>query len=134
MAITVISGPEKSGKTTLANTMRNTAIQNGRGCLLLDETTEGEPKILIEKIIVGEEFPADITKHAKVSFDEKDQPVVKRGLDALPWKKDPLVLVVGDKGKELLYAIEKICPGFIAKFGPATGISTTVEKVELPNG
>jgi hypothetical protein len=131
MAITVINGPEASGKTVLAQTMRNTAISNGRGCLLLDETTEGEPSVLAEKIIVGEKLPVDVRNHLKVELVD-DKPVVSRGLDAIAWKKDPLVIVVGDKGKALLQEIEKVCPGFISKFGPATGVSTTVESIELP--
>jgi hypothetical protein len=131
MAITVISGPAASGKTALANTMRNTAISNGRGCLLLDETTEGEPSVLAEKIIVGEKLPADVRNHFKVEAVD-GEPVVARGIDAVAWKKDPLVIVVGDKGKALLWEIEKVCPGFVAKFGPATGVSTTVESVDLP--
>ena len=138
MAITVISGPAKSGKTTLAKTLRDNMISNRRGCLLLDETTEGDPKHLIEKIIVGEQFPDNVANISKVEpgFNDKGErditkDVILRGLDALPWKKDPLVIVVGDKGKALLAEIEKVCPGFVNKFGPATGTSTTIEDLDL---
>lgn len=109
--ITIIEGPKKSGKTALANSMRNSHIGKGYdekakayyGALLIDEDQDGEPRHLLEKIINGMALPADGTP-----------------LDArhVPWKADPQVILVGKKAEKLLAEFEKLVPGFKAKIGP----------------
>jgi hypothetical protein len=110
MPIYIIEGPSKSGKSTIANAMRNTRIGQGCGCLLVDEAQDGSPKVLIEKILVGIEVPkaapADIT--------------------ALPWKKDPTVIMVGDK-QAMLAEFEKMLPGFIDLMGPVYRVTIEAE-------
>lgn len=128
MAITVIDGPPKSGKDRLARVFRDHAIATGHGCLLLGEETEGDPAALVEKIIKNEKLPEDVTKLVKADMVD-GKPVKKERLDAISWKHDPLIIVVSNKGRELLKKIEERCPGFTERFGPATGVSTTL--VEL---
>jgi len=114
--ITIIEGPAKSGKSALANSMRNTHIGQGtpfghpdnddswrpQGALLVDDDNDGEPRHLLEKLIVGMALPADGT------------PV--KAAD-VPWKANPQVVIVGKKEK-LLDTFEKLVPGFKAKIGP----------------
>ena len=114
--ITIIEGPAKSGKSAMANSLRNNHIGNGgpftpdkgtdwrpNGVLLIDEDQEGEPRHLIEKLLHGEALPADGT------------PVPASKLD---WKADPQVIIVGKKQEKLLDEFEKLVPGFAKKVGP----------------
>lgn len=122
--ITIIEGPKKSGKTAMANAMRNAHIgktepmpvgapANWRphGSLLIDDDTEGEPRHLLEKIIFGMALPADGTPI----------PASK-----VLWKVDPQVVVVGKKQEKLLDEFEKMVPGFKDKVGP-------VKRLKLAN-
>jgi hypothetical protein len=131
MAIFVIEGSDKAAGRTLAATMRNTQIGNGRGCLILDDlAAEADVEVLVEKLIVGDKVPVDVVKHATVEIVD-DAPVVKRGIDAIKWKNDPFVIVVGEVGKTLIKKIEERVPGFIAKFSPVSGVSTDAVDVKL---
>lgn len=105
MPIIIITGPAKTGKSLVANALRNNAIAQGNGCLLIDEDQKGETKPLIEKLLDGAELPED--------------PKVKD----LPWKPSPLVVVVG-KGAARLDEIEAALPGFGKLVGPVYTIAT----------
>lgn len=107
MPITIINGPAKSGKSRLANALRNSQITNGKGALLVDDTSDGEIKPLIEKLLMGVELPE--TPPADLSD--------------LPWKEDPLVIVVGKKAR-ILDEFEAALPGFKEFFGPVTTLTT----------
>jgi hypothetical protein len=107
MAITIIKGPPRSGKSELAAALRNSAITNGRGALLIDDTNDGEVKPLLEKLLVGVELPETPPKD----------------LSELPWKDDPLVILVGDK-QGMLKTLEKALPGFREFFGPIRTLTT----------
>jgi hypothetical protein len=108
--ITIIEGPAKSGKTTLANSLRNQVIGTGtekdgkpRGCLLIDEQTEGEPRHLLEKIIHADALPAD------------GSPVPA---DKVNWKHNASIVIVGKKQEKMLSTFEKLVPGITDKLGP----------------
>lgn len=105
MAIVIINGPTQSGKSYIANSLRNNAVNSGKGCLLLDEDQEGELKSLIEKIIDGD----------RLEFGQK--------VDKIKWKKDPQIIVVG-KGMEVLKQIESVLPGFMGQFEPIYNVKT----------
>lgn len=107
MALVLIDGAHASGKTYIANALRNCAVSFGKGALLLDERTIGEPKELIEKLIDTVEFnPALGT--------------------AQPWKKDPQVVAVGPGGKAKLDELEQFLPGFTSLFGVVYRVTTAV--------
>lgn len=115
--ITIIEGPKGSGKTTMANAMRNAHIgktepfgpdspKNWRphGLLMIDDDQEGEPRHLIEKLLHGVSLPADGT------------PVDAKKLD---WKAEPSVVIVGaGRATKFLEDFEKLVPGFKTKVGP----------------
>lgn len=110
--ITVIDGPAKSGKTVLANLLRNAQITAGSGALILDNThVEHDPKALIEKLIDGDPLPEKVDDLSKIK-----------------WKKNPVVLVVGKDGLTKLEEIEKRLPGFKKYMGPIQTLSTGVQK------
>jgi hypothetical protein len=101
MTILIIEGPPKSGKSLLANSMRNTAISSGRGALLIDDHADGEARYHLEKIIKG------------------DQLVPGTPADEINWKKEPQVILV-NSGEKRLAEFEELVPGFTAKFGPVS--------------
>lgn len=122
MPIIHIEGPAKTGKSLIANSMRNSHIAQStaevrdeagklvspaaiRGALLVDDTQAGEPRHLLEKLIIG---------------DALTQP---RPAKEIPWKADPLVIVVGKKAA-ILDEFEKLAPGFVKMFGPVTKMGT----------
>lgn len=109
MAITIINGPAQSGKSRLANALRNSQITQGKGALLVDDSCDGEVKPLIEKLLVGVELPAE----------------PPADLSTLPWKEDCLVILVGWKAS-MLKSFEKALPGFREFFGPVTTLTTDV--------
>jgi hypothetical protein len=88
-----------------ADDLRNSQISQGKGALIVDEKQDGEPRHLLEKIIAGmpllEPTPAD----------------------KIPWKKDPLVILVGKSAPKALEHFEKLVPGFKRMFGPVKAIS-----------
>lgn len=122
MTIVIITGPSKSGKSLIANALRNSQVSNkpgeyNRGVLLVDENTAlaseknpkgAEPKVLLEKLLSGANY-APLAEGQKV----KD----------LPWKPDPLVIVVG-KMAGILDEFEKLLPGFREHFGPVHEVAT----------
>lgn len=114
--ITIIKGPAKSGKSQLGNALRNTHIGLSqpvegvfKGALLVDDTCDGEVKPLLEKLLIGAELPADPPED----------------LSKLPWKDEPLVIIIGDSGR-WLKAFEKALPGFTDYLGPVRTLTTDV--------
>lgn len=99
MPIIHIKGPKKSGKSLLANSLRNSSIGQGKGALLVDDTQDGDPRHLLEKIIVA----VPLTEPTSA--------------DKIPWKPDPVIVLVGDK-ISVLEDFEALAPGFLKKFGP----------------
>jgi hypothetical protein len=106
MPIVIIQGQPASGKTTIANALRNNAISNKRGALMVDERSDGEPRYLLEKILAGVALrpgePADQQK----------------------WKPDCTVVLVGDAAAAQLDEFEALAPGFAALHGPIYSVST----------
>lgn len=116
MPIIHITGPKKSGKSLLANSLRNTAIGQSnpaegifKGALLVDDSQNGEPRYLLEKLILGESLGVTPGVGDAIPRTAKD----------IKWKDDPLVVFVGDKIK-LLAEFEKLAPGFTKMFGPVS--------------
>lgn len=99
MSFIRINGPAKSGKTVIANALRNYYITQRRGVLLIDENNPAETKDLVAKLVTKE--VSDWTK-----------------IDLLPWKLDPVIIVIGAQTDRLV-EIENIVPGFAKKFGGA---------------
>jgi len=99
MAILIIDGPPKSGKSLIANGLRNTAISAGKGALLIDDHADGDAIHHLEKIIKADKF------------------VSGTPAEEVNWKPDPQIILV-NSGAERLKDFDAICPGFTAKFGP----------------
>jgi len=114
MSITIIKGPSKSGKSLLAKSLRNNAVNEKRGTLLVD-VEMADTFAMLEKILIGVSLPRPA--EGKESLD----PAVWQ---KLPWKKDPLIVVVGDK-VAALEKFEKLLPGFAKFFGPTYVIETS---------
>ena len=110
MSVVIITGPPKSGKSLIANALRNNQISNKHGALLIDEANDGAPDILLEKILIGEKLP---------------QPAPKNWAESLPWKLNAMVILVGDQAK-MLDVFEGMLPGFAEHFGPVYTVSTGV--------
>lgn len=108
--IIVIKGPAKSGKSSLAICLRNNQISNKHGALLIDEQSDGELDVLLEKIVVGVNMPA----------------VAPKNLADIPWKPNSMVILVGGKA-DMLDAIEKRLPGFRKYHGPVYHVETGKE-------
>lgn len=89
-----------------ADDLRNARIAQGKGALIVDEKQGGEPRYLLEKIVAGASLaePVDAAK--------------------VPWKKEPLVILVGAKAPRILEHFETIAPGFKKLFGPVTAMGT----------
>ena len=100
MAIYLIDGQEKSGKTYLANTLRNMQIHCRKGAILLDENATGHISALLEKILVGITMPESNEKWKE-----------------WPWKPDSMIILVGNSAK-FLDVCEELLPGFTEFFGP----------------
>ena len=122
-----IKGPDNSGQDKLAAALRNDAVLNRKGALILDANAKeaSEVKPLVQKLLVGAELPDDVAGYKRVGQDAEGKDVVLTGIDALPWKDDCLVIIVGDAGTEVLEAVEAACPGFKAKFGTTSATVTT---------
>ena len=105
MSIMIISGPPKSGKTLIANALRNNQIARGKGALIVDETTDGADDALLEKIIVGVPLA--------VGVEAAEQ----------PWKEDAMIILIGNK-RQKLEDFEKLAPGFRKLHGPVYTITT----------
>lgn len=110
MPIILITGPSGTGKSTVANALRNNQIAFKRGALLVDETTDGHPVPLLEKILAGVPL----------------QP----GVDAAEqkWKPECAVILVGDMAAKALPVFEQLAPGFTALHGPV--FTVTCGKVD----
>lgn len=108
MSIFIIQGPPKSGKSTIANALRNSQITAGCGALLIDEDQDGDARPLIEKLISGAMVP--------------DEPPTD--LKTIPWKKNPMVIVIGKK-EATLKELDAVLPGFINFMGPIRRITTS---------
>ena len=100
MPIIIVTGPSKSGKSTIANALRNNAINYKRGALLVDETCDGETIPLLEKIIAGEPL-----KQGATASEQN-------------WKPESSIIIVGDDAAERLASFEEMVPGFAAFHGP----------------
>lgn len=107
MSIVVITGPARSGKSLIANALRNNQGLQKYGTLLIDEGNSGDPKALLEKLLVGVELPDG---------------VVDPG--SLPWKPHSMIITVGEQS-HLLAEFEKMLPGFMKFFGPVYSVSTS---------
>ncbi len=105
MSIVIITGGKGSGKSLVANALRNSAIRDGRGALLVDDNQDGEHIHLLEKLSL-----------------QKIEPGTEA--DKIEWKKDPTIILVGKKAGATLDAFEKIAPGVKKKFGPVYTIDT----------
>lgn len=105
MAIIVITG-DASATSLLADSLRSTAINGGRGALLVRGTEQDEAEVqhLLEKIIVADVF------------------AVGTPAESINWKNDPQVILVNE-GEAKLAEFEAACPGFTAKFGPVSRMS-----------
>lgn len=111
MPIIKIKGGAGSGKTMLATALRNTQINQRKGCLVLDDDTrvidpEGNSlkERLLEKIIDGAAFDADNWKN-------------------LPWKKDTLIIAINER-EALIDEFEQLMPGFTEMMGPVWEVQT----------
>lgn len=102
MSIVIITGKSKSGKSLVANALRNNQVSNKQGALLIDENNDGANNHLLEKIIVGVPLPEVIPAN---------------WADTIPFKPKSMIILVGDKQSKL-QDFEKILPGFCEKFGP----------------
>lgn len=127
-----IKGPPESGKTFIAQALRNTHnIQKKGGVLLLDEDQQGHPLRLLEKLLVGELDPKKATRDEAEEAKKVPETAPLESqlgtwdIDDLLFKDgDILVIVVGDKGRATLAEIEKRVPGFVEMVGPRVGITT----------
>lgn len=106
MPIILIEGPAQSGKTTIANALRNNSIAHGRGALLVDEQTEGDLKPLVEKILAGDELQEGVDASAQ------------------KWKPECSVILVGERAA-MLEQFEAAAPGFAAMHGPVFRVNTS---------
>lgn len=105
--ITVIKHSAKNSEAARvhADSIRNSAVGQAKGALLLSADTErAEPKHLLEKIIAGDVF-VEGTPAKEVN-----------------WKEDAVIVAV-DGAEKQLADLEKVCPGFLAAFGPKSELS-----------
>jgi hypothetical protein len=107
MSIVIIKGKPETGKTLIANALRNNQINNKHGALLIDELSEGDTDILLEKIIVGVNVPTEAPKD----------------LNEIPWKPNAMVILIGEKS-DMLDVFEERLPGFKKHFSPIYTIDT----------
>jgi len=105
MTIYHIKGTDAKRAEATANMLRNTAINEGRGALIMRNGEKAEAKYLLEKIIVAEPFMQG-----------------KKPVDQIPWKPKSDVIFVND-GIGRLAEFEKLIPGFTKKFGPITELA-----------
>lgn len=107
MQIISINTGHPTTDETLANSVRNTQIGQGKGALIVRKSQTDnrgnppEPRHLLEKIIVEMALPAD------------GKPIPA---DEIPWKNEPAVILTGGE-VDILEAFEAIVPGFNQMFG-----------------
>jgi thymidylate kinase len=106
--IIIIEGPAKSGKTTIANALRNSQIGQGKGALLIDEDQNGELRHQIEKIMDGKPLPNENVQASE-----------------LKWKSESMVIVVNAK-QSVLNDIEAMVPGFKAIHSPVVRLNVSL--------
>lgn len=99
MAIFHITGPSKSGKTFIANALRNSQVGQAKGALMVDEGNDGGAKELLEKIIVG------VPLVPGVSAKE------------IPWKPESIIIFVNDSISRL-EEFKALVPDIEQHFGP----------------
>ena len=106
-----IEGPAGSGKSSIANAIRNGRIATDptNGALIVDEKCEGEPVHLLEKLIKGDPLTPG-TAAGKVK-----------------WKNDPTIIFVG-KQIAMLDEFEELAPGVTAKLGPIRKVTISAAK------
>lgn len=79
MSLIVISGPAKSGKTVVANSLRDYYLRQGNAVLLLDETNDAEDRDLLAKLLKSawpDEPPAKpVPKEEPAKVAAKEEPV-----------------------------------------------------------
>lgn len=115
MTTFVIKGPPKSGRTSVAQGLRLFAQSRGAGVLILDETTQGEPHRLLEKLLVLRE-----------NLPDNKRIDVEALTTAKAWKPHPVLVVVASPATDALLAgIEEVAPGFAAALGPVHTITTS---------
>jgi hypothetical protein len=146
MTILVITGPSQSGKTLIANALRNDQISKGKGALLVDEETQGDVEPLLEKIIKGKVL-AQLSPTEEQQLASPDRFELEKAADTLdeegnvtaegqyltrplvaatdiPWKEDALIILVGGREADL-DAFEERIPGLKEHLGPLLRIETS---------
>ena len=143
MAIVIIDGAEKSGKTFLANALRNNHIGGKKGVLLLDEAKSGGLMAMVGKVFGTKPKAPDSDNRGALLIDEATEGDLKALLEkilvgvpmpdviladwatALPWKPDSMIIFVGYR-QEMLDRFESLLPGFRRRFGPVYRIGMEV--------
>lgn len=119
--ILFIEGPAQSGKSTMANALRNFAISNKRGALMIDDHADGAIAHHVEKIIDdGEMRPKD--KLGRLTDPKGDVLKESFTVDEINWKADPIIVFV-NSGAKRLDEIEALIPGFTKKLGPVNVVA-----------
>lgn len=105
MSIVIVKGPAQSGKSVIANALRNNQIAFKKGALLVDEQTEGDATPLLEKILAGKALQPGVAASEQ------------------PWKPDTTVILVGERAS-MLEQFEELAPGFTKLHGPVYTVVT----------
>ena len=140
--IILIKGNASTGKSLIANALRNNQIAQGNGALLIDEDTEGDLDPLLEKIIAGKAL-ADLSptreqqdaRGVAMTLPELDEggnvlnepaPLYANLAEAatIPWKPHSLVILINDR-EDMLEQFEQRVPGFRDVLGPVVTLTTT---------
>lgn len=100
MAIFIIEGGNATTRREKADELRNAAVSAERGCLLVADDQDGDPRRQLEKVIFAVPLPDTGTIPA----------------EEIPWKVDPVIILCG-KQKKMLEVFEKIAPGFNERMG-----------------
>lgn len=106
MQIISINTGNATTDETLANSVRNSQVSQGKGALIVRLGCTDEPRHLLEKIIVAVALPADGTP---VSAED------------VPWKPESTVILVGG-AEDFLEVFESLVPGFNDLFGEPVGV------------
>lgn len=118
----------------VADALRNRQISFKEGASLIDNAQKLLPdqrRSQIEKLIDGAPLPAaraipglyrEVAHPARLDKKtgavlEPERREVLRGIDAIPWKKESVLVVLGEG--PAMAEIEALCPGFAAHFAPS---------------
>lgn len=106
-----IEAPRKKNDEALiiANALRNGQIGQAKGGLLIKESTDADPRYLLEKLINGDALPPE--------------PLPARNVN---WKPEGMVILVGTS-ISLLGKFEELVPGFTKRFGPICRVELHIE-------